>query len=89
MIEYTCDEMVYLSCLHHLSVLVYFCRVYGEHLSNTQLWFGVVDFMWFISISSCDSICDWVACLIERFGGYHLDEGRFKSVDTHYVFFDI
>ena len=41
MIEYTCDEMVYLSCLHHLSVLVYFCRVYGEHLSNTQLLFGL------------------------------------------------
>ena len=33
----TCDEMVYLSCLHQLSVLVSFSPVFGKHHNNAHL----------------------------------------------------
>ena len=85
----TCDERVYFSCLHHLSVLVSFCRVFCKHLSNTQLLFWVVDFLWFFIIFICGSICVLVACRIERCGGELLDEGGFNAVGAQYYFFVI
>ena len=38
----TFDEMIYLSCLHHFSVLESFLLISGEHQSNSELsvWWG-------------------------------------------------
>ena len=56
---------------------------------NDRFSFGLMTSLWFVNIIRCGSICVLVACLFERFRGFHLDEGSCKSVDAHFYFFAI